>query len=222
MILGEDLCAFLDLAASYAYEEPETVEHRGITAQVWERIKPNVPSNGWALDIGCGRGYFIAPLVAHGLNVAAISLSDQELVNAVELGASMIFSLDMHKLGEVPYRFHVGHPAQKLGYAFVVARHVLEHSPIPMFVLAKIRNLLADDGRVYVEVPCPGTSAQHELNQQHFSVLTPKMWESLFLRTGLIVEDGFAIDFEPPCGPDRYQGWLLRKGESLRTSSTTS
>mmetsp|Transcript_33473 Transcript_33473/g.66645 ORF Transcript_33473/g.66645 Transcript_33473/m.66645 type:complete len:120 (-) Transcript_33473:100-459(-) len=66
----------------------------------------------------------------------------------------------------------------------VFARHSLEHTVAPMFVLDELRELLAPNGTLYLEVPMPATPSRHEDNANHYSVLGPKMWLALLAKVG--------------------------------------
>jgi ubiquinone/menaquinone biosynthesis C-methylase UbiE len=95
-------------------------------------------------------------------------------------------------------------------FDFLWCRHVLEHSVAPLFTLKEYRRVTKSGGLVYVEVPAPDTSAHHERNPNHYSVLPSSSWLSLFARAGLAVERGVEINFTPACGPDTYWAFLLR------------
>ena len=80
-------------------------------------------------------------------------------------------------------------------------RHVLEHSIAPLFTLSEYRRVLKPGGLAYVEVPAPDTSARHETNPNHYSVLPLSAWFNLFSRVGFAVEHSIAIGFTVPAGP---------------------
>ena len=63
---------------------------------------------------------------------------------------------------------------------------------------------------MYVVVPAPDTSAHHERNPNHYSVLPHSSWVHLFERTGFVVDRSIALDFAVACGPDVYWSFLLR------------
>jgi hypothetical protein len=79
-----------------------------------------------------------------------------------------------------------------------------------MLTLTEYRRVLKAEGRAYVEVPAPDTSAHHEANPNHYSVLPHSSWMHLFARAGFAVERCNAINFTVPCGPDLYWSFLLR------------
>ena len=67
------------------------------------------------------------------------------------------------------------------------------------------------NGFAYVEVPAPDTSAHHERNPNHYSVLPASSWFSLFSRAGFVVSRSTAINFNVPCGPDTYWSYLMHR-----------
>ena len=68
----------------------------------------------------------------------------------------------------------------------VIAMHVLEHSPFPLYVLALIHEALKPSGWLYVALPTHTTDAFAEIDQ-HFTIMPAKMWERLFVETGFVV-----------------------------------
>ena len=96
-------------------------------------------------------------------------------------------------------------------FDFIWCRHALEHSIFPMFTLSEFNRLLTAGGGVYVEVPAPETTAKHESNPNHYSVMGKTMWQHLFTRAGF--EQVWANDINIPLaiGPDVYWGFLLKR-----------
>jgi ubiquinone/menaquinone biosynthesis C-methylase UbiE len=56
-------------------------------------------------------------------------------------------------------------------FDLVWARHALEHSVVPAFLLSEFHRLTKPGGVLYVEVPAPDTACVHETNPNHHSVL---------------------------------------------------
>jgi SAM-dependent methyltransferase len=73
------------------------------------------------------------------------------------------------------------------GTAFdaVLAMHVLEHSPFPLYVLALLHRALRPDGLLYVAVPHP--SPRLDGGYGHWSVLSPVMWFRLITLAGFTI-----------------------------------
>jgi predicted SAM-dependent methyltransferase len=71
---------------------------------------------------------------------------------------------------------------------FIFARHVLEHSPYPMFTLLEFNRVLTLGGKIYIEVPAPGCERRHEYNANHYSILGDHQLNALLIRAGFKVE----------------------------------
>jgi SAM-dependent methyltransferase len=93
----------------------------------------------------------------------------------------------------------------------VWARHVLEHSVIPFFVLHEFARVLKPGGILYAEVPSPGTDCRHEANPNHYSVLTCGMWLQLIQRAGFEILEVREIKLNTAAGPDIYHSIIARK-----------
>lgn len=81
---------------------------------------------------------------------------------------------------------------------FVVSRHTLEHSFVPLYQLWAYNQLLRDDGLLMVTVPC-----YHERwvwMPTHFHAVPPDSWHMLFHRAGFDIE-AFRIGRWRPRGP---------------------
>ena len=74
--------------------------------------------------------------------------------------------------------------------------------------------ILRPEGYLYIEVPAPDTSCQHQTNQNHYSVLGKSMWIELIRRTGFIFLESLDITFEVPAGPDTYWAFIQKKPSS--------
>lgn len=100
---------------------------------------------------------------------------------------------------------------------FVVTRHTLEHSFVPLYQLWAYNQLLRDDGLLMVTVPC-----YHERwvwMPTHFHAVPPDSWHMLFYRAGFDI-DAFTIGRWRPRGPafveHRFQLRLASRELRLR------
>jgi predicted SAM-dependent methyltransferase len=136
-----------------------------------------------------------------------ITCSREDAHEANERGMRNVCVLDMHEIGDLRDEF----VPQKVGELDLVwARHVLEHSPIPLFVLQEIHSILRPGtGKLYVEVPDPATACHHCANVQHFSCFGREGWEGLFDKAGFTPLDTFVFNVQVKAGDDRYFCWLL-------------
>jgi len=81
---------------------------------------------------------------------------------------------DMH---EMPYRAE---------FDAVLAMHVLEHSPFPLYVLALINRALKPGGLLYVAVPRP-CDKFCRVHYGHWSVMRARMWATLIVGAGFSI-----------------------------------
>jgi SAM-dependent methyltransferase len=93
------------------------------------------------LDIGCGAGTFLLELVERD-RVAATGVDFKDLSHLPAL-KQVDFRCGLLAEQDLPAR----------GFALITMWHFLEHDYDPNATLARCRDLLADDGRLVIEVP---------------------------------------------------------------------
>lgn len=148
------------------------------------------------LDIGAGCGLGEKSLKECGCAVTCIDLKPQ---------APHVIAADQSFL-----------PFDDESFDLVWARHVLEHSIMPLYTMMEYRRVIKPGGHAYIEVPSPNTESHHESNQNHYSVLGLHAWSALILRLFTVVE-GWEYRFpiaQPDNRPeilDKYWAFLLRK-----------
>lgn len=199
-----DYTAFDDFLGSLAndiYPEVPAEPHLSITRNAIETLHADglLRPGAKVLDIGCGQGLALEQFHRLGLDAVGITLgSDAETCRAKGFE---VLEMDQNFM-----QFRDGE------FDMLWCRHVLEHSVAPLFTLTEYRRILKPGGVAYVEVPAPDTSAHHEANPNHYSVLPASSWLQLFARAGFAVERSLEIKFIVPCGPDMYWSFLLRRG----------
>lgn len=186
------LLQFLAQAAATAYPEPRSDGHDSITQTMAAEVVKYLQPGACILDIGCGQGPALAWFREHGYCATGTTLCKEDLKHCEAVGFNVLMA-DMHSL-----------PVRDGRFDCVWARHVLEHSVAPFFALHEMHRALKPGGIIYVEVPLPGTSCHHEANPNHYSVLTPDMWQSLIARTGFELLKTVTINLETAAGPDVY------------------
>lgn len=191
---------FLDRLAGDVYPAPPSEPSTTITRTVIERLlKDGVIGPAMAvLDVGCGQGVALELFRAAGLDAVGIALG-ADADRCRERGFT-VYDLDQNSL-----------PFDDEAFDFLWCRHVLEHSPAPLFTLSEYHRLTRPGRYAYVEVPAPDTSARHQENANHYSVFGHSAWMSLFARAGFQIARNQTINFELPCGPDTYWSFLLRR-----------
>ena len=184
------------------YPEPASELHDGITAQMLERLWKfaALAPGARVLDVGCGQGVALKHFAARGLEAVGITLNAVDVEESVKRGFKVV-EMDQSFLD-----FPDGH------FDLVWCRHCLEHSVFPYFTLCGFFRVLKAGGWLYVEVPAPDTSCNHQRNPNHYSVLGRTMHAALMQRAGFKIVDFVDINFQLVMGPDTYWAYILQKG----------
>ena len=162
----------------------------------WSRLRKitRVHQRGRLLDMGCGKGRFLAYAVSRGWDVYGVEPSENNFrVACSKLGDRVVHNLD--ELDSIE-KFDV-----------VTLWHVLEHGPTPVQVLRQILPYLKATGFIYVAVP-NFASLQAWLGRGHWSHLdiprhcvhyTPSTLKYTLALAGykLLWVDYFSIEFNP-------------------------
>lgn len=179
--------------------------HTRLTHTMWNWCKNliTLPENSEVLDIGCGQGVALEMFHDEGLNACGITCNAVDYEAAVQrlrrFEGQHVYFRDMHNM-----------MASSGAFSFCWARHSLEHSPMPLWVLVEIHRILRTGCHLYVEVPSPDTIAGHVSNQSHFSVFPKVLWEEMFRRANFEIVEGVDINFGLEIGPETYFAWLLK------------
>lgn len=193
------LDGFLDSLVSDVYPEAPSEPHLSITRSIIDEfLAGGIIAKGMkVLDIGCGQGLALERFREAGLDALGLTLGGD-------------YEICRQKGFEVRQMDQNFMDLPDGAFDFLWCRHVLEHSVAPLFTLSEYRRVTKPGGLIYVEVPAPDTSAHHERNSNHYSVLPLSGWLSLFDRLGLAVERCISLEFTVPSGPDLYWSILLR------------
>ncbi len=196
------LASFIAARGAETYPEPRMASHDDLTAQMAPLVAAHLPAGASVLDVGCGQGPALDWFKEHGHYPIGITTNTADL-RACEANGHEVYAEDMHKL---PDSF------ERYPFDCIWARHVLEHSVIPFFVLHEFARVLKPRGILYVEVPGPGTSSRHEShNPNHYSVMGEDMWASLIQRAGFEILEVREINLTTAAGPDIYFSIIAKK-----------
>lgn len=199
------LSQFIAERAKETYPEPRSDGHDSIIGHVCPIVASKIPPAGTVLDIGCGQGPALRWFMDHGFAPVGITNNREDFDSCTAAGLPVTLG-DMHNY------FHPDDPEITVyPVDCVFARHVLEHSIAPFYVLHEFHRILKPGGMLYVEVPAPDTSCHHETNPNHYSVMPASMWASLIHRAGFGPIGFVPIQLETGAGPDTYFSMLTSK-----------
>ncbi len=193
---------FLETIESAVYPEEPAQIHTEITRIAFERLA-SVVSIGpgvSVLDVGCGQGPALQHFCQQGADVVGITLNPEDLRVCKSKGFD-VYAMDQSFMDFDDKAFDL-----------IWARHVLEHSVMPLYTLMEYKRLLKDDGVIYIEVPDTDTDAVHAANRNHYSVFTKNSWLALLEKAGFSCFDGQEYSFQLISGgQDKYLGFYCRK-----------
>lgn len=173
------------------------------------------------LDFGCGRGVLLEGFRAEGHTVLGIERSDS--------GFDCLPDVSSKSLQELI--------AAGSQFDIIVIWHVLEHLDEPENTIAEIHRLLADDGKLYVEVPNFGSIQARFFRShwfhldipRHLTHFTSTSLEKLMARNGLKVTQLKTFSFDQnlygflqsalnaiPFLPDNHLYEILKSGLTLK------
>lgn len=153
------------------YEQPPDDGHTGMALEVFNSWMPRLLGVKSVLDVGCGKTAFMGPYFTElGIKYTGITLG-KEAVEAKKTGQN-ILSMDMNFL-EFPDN----------SFDLIWARHVAEHSPMPLLTLMEWHRVCSMF--LCLVVPNPDHYGRTGLN--HYSVLYDDQWKFLLERAGFHV-----------------------------------
>jgi SAM-dependent methyltransferase len=202
----ERLEDFLERVKNETYPEPPSPLHSQITEKMLNQVLElaKLPPQAKVLDVGCGQGVALERFVKAGLTPIGIT------VNQVDLEACRQRGFDVRDMDQSFLDFENG------TFDLIWCRHCIEHSIFPFFTLSQLTRVLKDDGWLYIEVPAPDTTAQHQTNKNHYSVLGRSAWMDLIGRVGVGPVYSLDISMTVGTGPDMYFAFLGKKGGAAR------
>lgn len=192
---------FLDMLHSDIYQEPLSEPHKTITTNIIESLlESGLLKKGMKLlDVGCGQGYSLSLFDKAGIQATGVTVGEDFKI-CLSKGFNVV-NIDQNFM-----------PFAAESFDFIWARHVLEHSPIPLFTIYEYRRLMKPTATLYAEVPAPDTFANHQNNINHYSVLTVSAWAANFARAGFNpIAPIHQLNIQLEGGTDLYYGFLLEK-----------
>jgi SAM-dependent methyltransferase len=192
---------FLDSLVGDVYPEFPSEPRLTITRLTIHQLHRDgfISAGDRVLDVGCGQGLALEHFRSLGMDAVGTALGSEDVAACRSKG------FEVHELDQN----FMDYP--DASFDLLWCRHVLEHSVAPLFTLSEYHRLVKPQGLIYIEVPAPDTSAHHEQNKNHYSVLPKSSWLHLMSRSDLNVVNSIDLNFNVPCGPDTYWAFLLRR-----------
>lgn len=196
------LLTFMQQLQSDIYPEAPTTIHDSITEQALQHVVNNysLPRGARVLDVGCGQGVALDRFQKLGFSATGVNL-DMTDIQICRAKGHQVLQMDQSFLDFPDQSFDL-----------LWARHVIEHSIFPYFTLSGFARLLKPGGVLYLEMPGTETTFKHEVNPNHYSILSHTMWLSLIERVGINVRESQQYRLKSDDGPDEYWGFFGVKG----------
>ena len=173
---------YLNELESDIYDQPSDQGHSAWAKDVINNfVKPIADNINSVLDVGCGDGFCKPFFDDLGIDWTCFTLGKEHVENAIY--ADMSFLIDC------PPNF----------YDLIFARHVLEHSPMPLLTLMEWYRV----SNKYALVVLPSHEYWKFGGRNHYSILDKEQWKFLFERSKwkivkesqLITTDSLFLDF---------------------------
>jgi len=136
-----------------------------------------LPEHGVALDVGCGNGAFLSALAA---------LRPEWKLFGSDLGEHNRSRLEAIPGFEALYTCKVG--AIPGTYNLISLVHALEHFPDPVGTLASLKERIAPNGCLFIQVPNATATPFDLVVADHLSHFTPRTLSAAVLRGGLAID----------------------------------
>lgn len=180
--------AHLDKLIRDVYPQPPDAGHTRWATEVLTRWLPLFAcEHKTLLDVGCGQG-FCKPIV-NGLGWQWTGVTVGEDYEAcVKQGVAPVFQADMTFL-----------PVDDGAYDVVFARHVIEHSPMPLVTLMEWRRVMAS----FLILVIPRPEAYGGGGRNHYYVLPEANWQALIEFAGMGIlhtDDSEPTEYRWVCG----------------------
>lgn len=176
---------------NHIHADGENANEKELTAKITaDLIDPlNLPKSAKILDLGCGAGYFLDEMKAREYtNLTGVTLSVDDIKLCTDKG---------HTVQQLDFSFlpqSAGYDDESVDFIFL--RQALEHSPFPVITLIEYNRVLKQNSKIYIEVPAPDTTQNHEAMLNHYSVLGSNQVAALLSRTGFDVDCFKTIEFD--------------------------
>lgn len=197
------LFQFFEQVETETYPESPMNIHTEITELAIQRLHELYPLDSGVkiLDVGCGQGPALRHFHNAGAQAVGITLNQTDVDVCCSQGFD-VRRMDQSFLDFEPNSFDI-----------IWARHVIEHSVMPLFTLHEFFRVLKPAGMLYMEVPGADTDAGHTWNKNHYSVFSKSSWLALLSKSGFECVDGkeYTMTLVDNVSQDAYWGFYCTK-----------
>jgi SAM-dependent methyltransferase len=162
--------AYLDELQNDIYAQPVDQQHKNQTKEIfykWIAHYAQIRHIKNALDVGCGQGTAFEFFKEFNIEYTGITLGEDYIYCKNTLQEN-VKDWDMHILNFPDASFDL-----------IFARHVLEHSPMPLLALMEWYRV----SRQYLIVVTPHCDNVIQGGKNHYYMLNPIQWKVLFERS---------------------------------------
>jgi len=153
------------------------------------------------LDIGCGEGFCKSLFEQYDIHWNGITAGAKDYAKARKHGGSKVLQADMTFLSTIPDE----------SYDLVFARHVLEHSPMPLLTLMEWNRVSSK----YLLLVAPASDYWGYYGKNHYSVLNKEQLWWLLRRSGwdilmqwdMMTSDEIFLDYHRKEEKDYNKKW---------------
>src|SRR5215203_1783929 len=136
---------------------------RAFYGLVMDELLPKGQGEHFALDLGCGAGWLMEKLKKVGWVAEGLEWSEAAAQRAREITNCHVFAGDFREV-DIP----------KGKYHLIVLNHVFEHFSDPKEALVRLRELLADGGKIIMFYPNPHSFGAGLYNTDWFAWEVPR------------------------------------------------
>lgn len=174
---------YLDRLALDIYPQPPDDKQLALAQAVVNHWVAKLPGLDSILDVGCGQGHALPMLSEYAGRVEGVTLGSDFGMCDPESGLR-VREEDMSFL-----------PYGRGEFTLIFARHVLEHSPMPLITLMEWRRVASR----WLILIVPSLDSFDVRGRNHYHMLLPGQWEVLLEHAGWDViwyeDDGFEHRF---------------------------
>jgi SAM-dependent methyltransferase len=201
-ITDEELNNYYSHMSNYEhtqYEDNYSTEDKNKSKRQFEYIKKFIKNHKKVLEIGCATGYLLSIFKKDGFDVLGLEPSAKNKQIAKEI-------YDV----EIETRFLDKGGLERRKFDIVILSHVAEHLKYPFDIFKNIRNILTDDGLLFIEVPDIDYFDEKDLYQfsfEHINYFNLCSTKNLLHKAGfelvdtvIFYNDKSTAPFYPTCG----------------------